>query len=82
MICKEEKQRRTQCLRKWYFSRSRDKRSVMRRMVANRLAISSDNFYKMLEGRTYISDHRARVINEIENQNCIVGLELNIFALL
>lgn len=82
MICKEEKQRRAQCLRKWYFSRSRDKRSAMRRLVADKLTISSDNFYKMLEGRTYISDHRARVINEIENQNSIVGLELDIFTLL
>ena len=81
MICKVEKQRRAQCLRKWYFHRSWYDRSVARRHITSKLAISTDNFYKMLEGRTYISDHRAKAINEIANRNCIVGLELDIFTL-
>ncbi len=34
----------------------------------------------MLEGRTYINDQRAKVINEVANRHCIVGLELDIFA--
>lgn len=81
MISYEEKKRRADCLRRWYFHlRSYKARSVERRRINQKLAINNDNFYKMLEGRTYISDQRAKVINEVANRHCIVGLELDIFA--
>lgn len=81
MISHTEKKRRADCLRRWYLHlRGNRARSIERRRINQKLAISNDNFYKMLEGRTYINDQRAKVINEVANRHCIVGLELDIFA--
>ncbi len=81
MISPTEKKRRADCLRRWYLHlRGNRARSIERRRINQKLAISNDNFYKMLEGRTYINDQRAKVINEVANRHCIVGLELDIFA--
>ena len=68
-------------MRKWYFSyKDCARRSSERRKVIEKLGINRDNFYKMLEGRTYINDTSVQVINNVINRNCIPGLEIDIFA--
>lgn len=80
-INEAEHNRRHRCMRKWYFShKSCARRSVERRKVMAKLGINSDNFYKMLEGRTYINDTSVQVINNVINRNCLPGLEIDIFA--
>lgn len=80
-INKAEHKRRHRCMRQWYFSyKDCARRSAERRRVIATLGINSDNFYKMLEGRTYISDTSVQVINKVINRNCIPGLEIDIFA--
>ena len=82
MISTIEKQRRAQCMRKWYFHlRGNRARSVERRRIMQRLAISRDSFYRMLEGRTYITDSHAQAINGVVNRHAIVGLEMDVFAM-
>ena len=81
IIDRAEYNRRNQCMRNWYFTYADcARRSAMRRMVVERLGINNDNFYKLLEGRTYISDTSMRVINNVINKDCITGLEIDIFA--
>ena len=79
-IDRDEHRRRNQCMRKWYFTYDCARRSVERRKVIAKLGINRDNFYKLLEGRTFIDDYSAQVINKVINRNCIAGLEIDIFA--
>ena len=80
-IDKQEHRRRQSCMRKWYFSyKECSRRSAERRKVIAKLGINSDNFYKLLEGRTYISDTIVQVINNVFNRNCTQGLEIDMFA--
>ena len=79
-IDRKEHRRRNRCMRKWYFTYDCARRSAERRKVMAQLGINSDNFYKLLEGRTYINDESVRVINKVINRNCIPGLEIDIFA--
>lgn len=70
MVNHQERQRRRDLLLKWYYShKTQRERSVERRLVCERCAITEDTFYKMLEGRTYIREERRKVINQIINRN-------------
>lgn len=90
MINHEEKERRKECLRKWYFrQRTPRDRSAARNLIVQKMGINHYRFYCMLEGRSYINDYRMRKINEVINTGTINraaegvlvmdGLEINIF---
>lgn len=79
-INRQEHHRRQECMRKWYFSfKECARRSAERRKVLAKMGINSDNFYKLLEGRTFISNDSMKMINSVINRNCIPGLEIDIF---
>lgn len=90
MINHEEKERRKECLRKWYFrQRTPRDRSAARNLIVQKMGINHYRFYLMLEGRSYINDYRVKAINEVINKSsisraaegvCVMdGLEINIF---
>lgn len=67
-IDQTERLRRANCLRRWYMTRGASReRGIYRRRITRHLQISDDRFYRLLEGRTYISDERAKKINSAAN---------------
>ena len=81
IINHDEQERRCRCMRKWYFGRKDSRsRSVERRKVLSYLGITSETFYNILSGRTYINDTDAQSINRVVNRFCIPGWEVDIFA--